>query len=73
MTTPMSSVRYMTVQLAKAETILDKAIAQQASGRNYVKPLLSGVIGKGQQFYVPVGMLRWVFTGYPNGAFPCSQ
>jgi hypothetical protein len=41
----------------KAETILDKAIAQQAAGRNYVKPLLSGVIGKGQQFYVPVGML----------------
>jgi hypothetical protein len=41
----------------KSQTILDKAIAQQASGRNYVKPLLSGVIGKGQQFYVPVGML----------------
>ena len=41
----------------KAETILDKAIAHQAAGRNYVKPLLSGVIGKGQQFYVPVGML----------------
>ena len=42
----------------KAETILDKAIAEQTAGRNYVKPLLSGVIGKGQEFYVPVGMLN---------------
>ena len=42
---------------SKAETILDKAIAQQHAGRMYTKPLLSGVIGKGQQFYVPIGML----------------
>ena len=40
------------------ETILDKAIAEQTAGRNYTKPLLSGVIGKNQQFYVPVGMLN---------------
>ena len=43
---------------ALAETILNKAIAEQTAGRNYTKPLLSGVIGKGQQFYVPVGMLN---------------
>jgi len=43
---------------AMAETILDKAITEQAAGRAYTKPLLSGVIGKGQQFYVPVGMLN---------------
>ena len=42
-----------------AETILNKAIAEQTAGRNYTKPLLSGVIGKGQQFYVPVGMLNF--------------
>jgi len=42
----------------KAETILNKAIAEQTAGRNYTKPLLSGVIGKGQEFYVPVGMLN---------------
>ena len=42
---------------AMAETILDKAITEQAAGRAYTKPLLSGVIGKNQQFYVPVGML----------------
>lgn len=41
-----------------AATILNKAIAEQTAGRNYTKPLLSGVIGKGQQFYVPVGMLN---------------
>ena len=43
---------------AMAETILDKAITEQAAGRAYTKPLLSGVIGKNQQFYVPVGMLN---------------
>ena len=43
---------------SKAETILDKAIAEQTAGRNYVKPMLSGVIGKGQEYYVPVGMLN---------------
>jgi hypothetical protein len=42
----------------KSATILDKAITEQAAGRAYTKPLLSGVIGKGQQFYVPVGMLN---------------
>ena len=42
---------------ALAETILNKAIAEQTAGRNYTKPLLSGVIGKGQQFYVPVHLL----------------
>jgi hypothetical protein len=41
-----------------AETILNKAITEQAATRAYTKPLLSGVIGKGQQFYVPVGMLN---------------
>jgi hypothetical protein len=43
---------------AMAETILNKAITEQAATRAYTKPLLSGVIGKGQQFYVPVGMLN---------------
>jgi len=41
----------------KAETILDKAIASQHMGRAFTKPLLSGIIGKGQDFYVPVHML----------------
>lgn len=43
---------------SKAETILNKAIADQHSGRAFVKPLLSGIIGKGQDYYVPVGMLN---------------
>ena len=43
---------------AMAETILNKAITEQAATRAYTKPLLSGVIGKNQQFYVPVGMLN---------------
>ena len=43
---------------AMAETILDKSITQTALGRAFTKPLMSGVIGKGQQFYVPVGMLN---------------
>ena len=41
-----------------AATILDKAIVEQTAGRAYTNPLLSGVIGKGQQFYVPVGLLN---------------
>jgi len=43
---------------AMAETILDKSITQTALGRAFTKPLMSGVIGKGQHFYVPVGMLN---------------
>jgi len=44
---------------SKAKTILDRAIAEQseAGGRCYTKPLLSGVIGKGQEYYVPIGMI----------------
>ena len=35
-----------------------RRLRNSAAGRAYTKPLLSGVIGKGQQFYVPVGMLN---------------
>jgi len=43
---------------ALGETILNRVIAEQTSGRQYQKPLLSGVIGKDQDFYLPVGMLN---------------
>ena len=42
----------------KSATILDKAIADQHNGRAFTKPLMAGIIGKGQEFYVPVGMLN---------------
>ena len=42
----------------KAETILDRVIAEEHDGRTFTKPLLSGIIGKGQQFYVPISYLN---------------
>ena len=33
-------------------------IAQQNAGKTYTKPLLSGVMGKGQEFYLPVGLFE---------------
>lgn len=43
---------------AGADTIIAKAQNYQTSGRTYTKPLLSGVIGKEQEFYVPVGLFE---------------
>ena len=38
-------------------TIMSKIQSEQADGRTYTKPLISGVLGAGQQYYLPVGML----------------
>ena len=37
---------------------ITKVLALQQGGRTYTKPLLSGVIGKEQEFYVPVGLFE---------------
>ena len=41
-----------------AGTLIAKVQALQQAGRTYTKPLLSGVIGKEQEFYVPVGLFE---------------
>ena len=38
-------------------TIMSKIQSEQADGRTYTKPLISGVLGAGQQYYLPLGML----------------
>ena len=37
---------------------MTKVLALQQAGRTYTKPLLSGVIGKEQEFFVPVGLFE---------------
>jgi len=41
-----------------ATALIAKVQALQQAGRTYTKPLLSGVIGKDQEFYVPVGLFE---------------
>ena len=41
-----------------ADALIAKAQALQQAGITYTKPLLSGVIGKEQEFYVPVGLFE---------------
>lgn len=43
---------------ATAVSMLTEVRAQQFAGRHYTKPLLSGVIGKEQNVYVPISMLN---------------
>lgn len=43
---------------AEAEVVIQKAMTFQSAGRTYTKPLLSGVIGKDQEYYVPVGLFE---------------
>jgi hypothetical protein len=43
---------------ADRTVLVQKAQALQLAGRTYTKPLLSGVIGKNQEFYVPVGLFE---------------
>ena len=50
------SVRQMSN--ATAVSMLTSVRAEQAAGRHYTKPLLSGVIGKDQTVYVPISMLN---------------
>lgn len=43
---------------AGAATIVAKAQNYQTSGRTYTKPLLSGVLGSSQEFYIPTGLFE---------------
>jgi hypothetical protein len=43
---------------ADRAALITKVKTLQAAGRTYTKPLLSGVIGKEQEFYVPVGLFE---------------
>lgn len=41
-----------------AEGLMAAQITKQEAGTTFTKPLLSGVIGKGQEYYVPVGLFE---------------
>jgi hypothetical protein len=52
------AVRKQVANVADATVLIAKAQALQAAGRTYTKPLMSGVIGKNQEFYVPIGLFE---------------
>lgn len=41
-----------------ADALVSKVLTEQFAGRTYTKPLMSGILGKGQDFYVPVSLLN---------------